>query len=284
MQATDQADALCIRLGQTPGIEPRIWVALQRSDVLTEAGRFDDAEHCLSEALDRCALLAPRQGRRLLALCHASMADLMEQQQRWHEAMAQWQQVIALDAVSIEPRLAQASLLADLLGRADEAATALQAALSLTMSDADRASTHRLLGQLLALALDQPEAARPHLAAAMATAPQPLDEVVMALATPAPDWPQVFDALVRALDTPGAMAPDNGLHRLLAHFRRQGQAHALAEWMRAHGAHQRQALLHGTLVAMEQGHEHLMTLNPETREAAQALLDSVPPWHNPTPG
>ena len=199
MQATDQADALCIRLGQTPGIEPRIWVALQRSDVLTEAGRFDDAEHCLSEALDRCALLAPRQGRRLLALCHASMADLMEQQQRWHEAMAQWQQVIALDAVSIEPRLAQASLLADLLGQADEAATALQAALSLTMSDADRASTHRLLGQLLALALDQPEAARPHLAAAMATAPQPLDEVVMALATPAPDWPQVFDALVRAL-------------------------------------------------------------------------------------
>ena len=277
-QATDQADALCTRLDAGGRTEAGIWVALQRSDVLIEADRLEAAEHCLNGAAERCALLDHRNGRRLLALCHAGLADLMEQQQRWDEAIGQWRQVIALDESSIEPRLAMATLLADRLGQADEAAAALTAALAMAQENSEQAAVHRLLGQLLALALDQPDAARHHLKAAMATAPQPLDGVALALATPTPDWPVVFDGLVRALDTPGAMASDNGLHRLLGRLQRQGQASAMAEWMQTNGAHQRQALLHGALMALQLGDEHLMTLNPETREAAQALLQSVPRW------
>ena len=279
--ATDQAEALCERLPPGDRALQQIWVALQRSDVWIERGQFEAAEQSLNNAIDRCAALQHRQAVEMRALCHAGLADLMERQQRWDEAIDQWHRVIELDTTSMEPRLAEATLLADPLGQAASAATALQAALRLNMPEADRATTHRLLGQLQALALDQPEAARPHLAQAMAIAPQPLDGVVLALATPTPDWPQVFDALVRALDVPDAMAPDNGLHRILSHLKRQGQAGALADWMRAHGAHQRQALLHGALMAMQQGDDHLMTLSPETREAAQALLHSVPPWHSP---
>lgn len=279
--ATDQAEALCERLPPGERALQQIWVALQRSDVCIERGQFDAAEHCLDNAIDRCAALQHRQAVEMQALCHAGLADLMERQQRWHEAIDQWQRVIELDTTSIEARLAQASLLADPVGQAHEAAAVLEAAFTRDMTETNLVATHRLLGQLQALALSQPDAARLHLTAAMAIAPQALDGVVLALATPKPDWPQVFDELVRALDLPEAMAPDNGLHRILAHLKQQGQAGALAEWMRAHGAHQRQALLHGALLAMQLGDDHLMTLNPETREAALALLRSVPPWHSP---
>lgn len=279
--ATDQAEALCERLPPGERALQQIWVALQRSDVWIERGQLEAAEHCLEEGIHRCAELEDRQSMEMRALCHAGLADLMERQQRWQGAIDQWQRVIELDATSIEPRLAQASLLADPAGQAHEAATVLEVTLTLHMPEAHRAAAHRLLGQLQALALGQPEAARPHLTAAMAIAPQPLDGVILALATPTPDWPRVFDELVRALDVPEAMALDNGLHRILAHLKHQGQACALADWMRAHGAHQRQALLHGALLAMALGDDHLMTLNPETREAAQALLRSVPSWRPP---
>ena len=239
----------------------------------------------------------------------AGLGDLLQDHLvRYDEAEAAYRQAIQLDAKDATPWTNLGNLLQDHLARYDEAEAAYRRAIELdsALSDLwnrlgnlrqdglgwldaaqeaylaglalepDNGFLNTNLAYLLSLRLQQPRAAQPYLEKAMKSAEvsaagqRLLHALAQASAGPASVWSAVQQAL--ASEDPELFGSyQDDLQRLLVWLVEQGHGAEMRVQMLADKYDERYAPLHHAVIALLDREDHLLTINPETRSAAQRL-------------
>ena len=101
-----------------------------------------------------------------------------------------------------------------------------------------------------------------------------LEALVLSDGSPSWDWPRVFSAIGAAVasgDTELWSNYSDDLERLLWHVIAQGKGADFKQWMQSADYPTKYAPLYHAFVAALEGEDHLLQINPETREPAAEI-------------
>jgi tetratricopeptide (TPR) repeat protein len=266
--------------------EPAARALVAKGRTLTELGHIEEAISAYDSVVTRFGEATEADIREQVALALLGSAEAKLRLHRTDSAASDVQRALALRPNS--PRLLNSlgNLLLDEAGNASGALAAFQQGLRLIKGDDNVAVLHCNSAYAAGLHLNDPKLAREHADAALnlqgdgITAAGRFMLSALALAddtdgtTPVP----MFEAIHQAVDS-GDLAlwtkHIDDLQRLLWWIIHHGHGPSLRTWMEGKDYPLRQAPLYHAIVALIEGEDHLLKINPEVRAPAERIYAGI---------
>jgi tetratricopeptide (TPR) repeat protein len=177
------------------------------------------------------------------------------------------------------------SLLLDLKGEPDQARLAYESGLKMTDQPKTKALLHANLAYLLVLFADDPNGAEKHWNRATsddsdlsAAGRFLLDALSEFAKLNNAGWHLAFEAIGKAVSSEDSTLwsdYSDDLGRLLWHIVAKGKGADFKQWMEVHNYPAQYAPLYHAFVAALEGEDHLLQINPETREPASKIYAGI---------
>jgi tetratricopeptide (TPR) repeat protein len=279
---------LVARYGETANDHVQFHVLLAllfRGTALGTQGRPEKANEAIDELLTRSNASRDPTHVALAALVLADKGRNLQRLNELDAAQAAYRLAIERLPNHVESYIRLGGLLLDFEGDVEGAKTIFQSGLDREPVPSETAHLHANLAYLLALSCDNPQSAQRHLTLSLAAVNGMsasgkflLEAVSEATALPAWNWPLVFTAIGKAVTSgDNTLWTDHAddLERLLWHILNKGKGADFKQWMEAAGYPTQYAPLYHAFVAGLEGEDHLLQINPETREPASKIYAGI---------
>ena len=200
-------------------------------------------------------------------------------------AEAAYRRAIALKVDAVQPWVSLGNLLLDCLGDTVAAIASFEEGLLAPIDVDARAILHANYAYALALHGGDAAQAGQHVHEALANgtsispAGRELLEALLCLNEgDGPSWPMVFERIGRAVNSGDSRLWTTYLddvQRVLWFIVASGEGESLRRWMEKAEYQSRYAPLYHALVAAIDGEDHLLSINPETRQPATRIYEGI---------
>ena len=287
-QLLEQAKLVSNRLGQPDEYRGVIQELRQDERYGQRAEPLGDPEHGM-EAYDDVIRRfgdAPELAlREQVAMALDNKGDSLVGLGQHRAAEAAYRRAIALKVDAVQPWVSLGNLLLDCLGDTVAAIASFEEGLLAPIDVDARAILHANYAYALALHGGDAAQAGQHVHEALANgtsispAGRELLEALLCLNEgDGPSWPMVFERIGRAVNSGDSRLWTTYLddvQRVLWFIVASGEGESLRRWMEKAEYQSRYAPLYHALVAAIDGEDHLLSINPETRQPATRIYEGI---------
>jgi hypothetical protein len=223
--------------------------------------------------------------REQVARALGGKADLLCGLERFDASQSAYRDAIKWDSTIVQFHIGLGNLLLDFTGEIGSALATFQSGLDTVTNREDRVLLHANMAYAIALHHGDRLVARMHANSALEdeTGLSPagrrlLEALPIWSERTAPDWTQVFEHIGLALtsDDPALWTDySDDMERILWFVLANGRGDDFKHWMAAAQFQNQYAPLYHAFVAALEGEDHLLQINPETRQPAQVIYAGI---------
>jgi tetratricopeptide (TPR) repeat protein len=287
-QMIEVYDELLARFGAADeaALRERVAAALLcKGDRLGALGRTEQEIEVYDELVARFGTAGEAKLREVVAIALVSKGERLEKMRSIDAAELAYRAAVERQPSNGAMRSMLGNLLLDHKADIHGAKNVYESGLVEATELGHKVMLHANLSYLFALSRDDARSAQQHLTFALgaesnlsAAGKFLLEALSGPAALPTWNWPLVFAAIGKAVASEdGALWTDHAddLERLLWHILNKGQGADFKQWMEAAGYPTQYAPLYHAFVAGLEGEDHLLQINPETREPASKIYAGI---------
>jgi tetratricopeptide (TPR) repeat protein len=280
-------DEVAARFGKAtePALRDSVARALiNKGRRLGGVGRNDEAIEAFDEVVTRCSETLDPVLQAHVPQALFGRAIFLQRLNRYDESEQAYRSVVGLRPTESAAYVRLGNLLFDFGGNAQGARDVYESGLAAVVEQTRKIDLHANLAYLIALHSETPHDAQSHISMSVAvespvsSAGQLLLSALSITLLPEPSWSRFFAALGEAVsskdDTLWVNYADD-LERLLWHILAKGKGTDFKQWMESHNYPAQYAPLYHAFVAALEGEDHLLQINPETREPASKIYAGI---------
>lgn len=286
--AIEAYDSVVARLGE--GEEPALRGPVARALInkgvtLAEQGRLEPAIKAYDRVVARFGDAEEPELRESVSRALVFKGDILARLGQVEAAREAYETAVDLNPASPLTRNRLGNLYLDHIGDPKNALSTFESGLTGATENPDHCLLHSNCAYALALHGGDAEAARRHAEAALqdgvsisAAGRHLLQALPICDDTKKPGWQAPFDGIGKAVESGDSRLWSDyldDLQRLIEYVIRQGEGASLKRWMEDRQYPMRQAPLYHALVAALEGEDHLLKINPETREPSQRIYEGI---------
>jgi tetratricopeptide (TPR) repeat protein len=281
-------DDIVIRFGTAiePTLRERVAMALVNKGY--RLGVIDQSEQAIAaydEVVARFGAAAEPALREQVVMALGGKAFLLCKVERFDASKAAYRDAIKWDSTVSQFHVSLGNLLLDFTGEISSALAVFQSGLEAVTNPKDRVLLHANVAYAIALHDGDRLVARMHANSALKdeTGISPagrrlLEALPIWSERTGSDWPNVFQHIGKALTSEDPALWTNyidDLQRILWFVLANGQGADFKRWMEDEQFKNRYAPLYHAFVAVLEGEDHLLQINPETRQPAQVIYAGI---------
>ncbi|WP_186208660.1 AAA family ATPase [Burkholderia gladioli] len=262
-----------------------VWALISKGIRLAGQGQPQQALDVYDDVVTRFGTSTEPILRERVAIALDCKAKLLRDLGRFDASESAYRAAIELQPTLTAFYIEQGNLLLDFMGQPVNAMAAFENGMGVVKNQEDRAILHTNMAYALALHNGDRLAARAHANHALedGTTVSPAGRLLLE-ALPiwndrsTPDWLKLFEKIGTALscEDPDLWTSHNDdLQRLLAFIIAEGQGPDFKRWMSESQFSSQYAPLYHAFVAALEGEDHLLQINPETRQPALKIYTDI---------